>query len=87
MQVKYRSAREGRLEVKMSTCWADKNGTHTTPIDKNSIDLYYIYCPETEECYYFKPSSVNKSMTLQIKTPKNNQKKGVNLASNFRRVP
>lgn len=87
VQVKYRSARGGRLEVKMSTCWADKNGTHTNPIDKSSIDVYCIYCPETEECYYFKPSDVNKSMTLKIKTPKNNQKKGVNLASKFRRVP
>src|SRR6056297_991334 len=80
VQVKYRSAREGKLEVKMSTCWADKNGTHTTPIDKNSIDVYCIYCPETDECYYFKPSDVNKSMTLQTKTPKNNQKRKINWA-------
>jgi hypothetical protein len=87
VQVKYRSAREGRLEVKMSTCWTDKNGIHTTPVNKNAIDLYCIYCPETGECYYFRPKDANKSMTLQIGTPKNNQEKGVNLASNFRRVP
>lgn len=87
VQVKYRSTRKGRLEVKMSTCWADKNGTHTTPVNKNLIDLYCIYCPETDECYYFKPSDVNKCMTLQVKTPKNNQKKKINWVSNFRRVP
>jgi hypothetical protein len=87
VQVKYRSARNGRLEIKMSTCWADKNGTHTNPINKNSIDLYCVYCPETEECYYFSPSDVARSMTLQIENPKNNQKKGVNFASDYRRVP
>ena len=34
---------------------ADKNGTHTSPIDKNEVDIYCVYCPDTDECYYLRP--------------------------------
>lgn len=87
VQVKYRDASNGRLEVNFRSCWADKNGTHIVPVDKSLIDIYCIYCPQTDECYYLNPSDFGKSATLRVETPKNNQKKGINLASDYREVP
>ena len=58
-----------------------------TAIDKSEIDIYCVYCPTTDECYDFDPAEFNRSVTLRVKMPKNNQSKNVKLATDFRRVP
>jgi hypothetical protein len=88
VQVKYRSMdRFGKILVKFSTCWADSSGTHTSPIDKNEVDLYCVYCPETDECYYLEPDRYGSNVSLRVETPKNGQTKNVNFASDYRGVP
>jgi len=87
IQVKYRSATNGKLEVHFRSTWSDKNGLHVASVNKPEIDLYCIYCPETDECYYFEPSLFNRSVSLRVDTPKNNQSKGIHLASDYCRVP
>ena len=88
VQVKYRKLdRLGKMDVKFSTCWTDKNGTHTSPIDKGEVDLYCVYCPDTDECYYLDPKQYGLTMTLRVRAPKNNQAKNVTLAADCRRVP
>jgi len=88
VQVKYRRLdKHGKLDVKFSTCWADKAGTHTKAIDKNDIDLYCVYCPDTDSCYYLDPKAFGSTATLRVKTPKNGQRRNVNLAAEFRRAP
>jgi hypothetical protein len=88
VQVKYRAlARNGALEVKFSTCWTDRRGTHTAPIDKGEIDIFCVYCPDTDECYYLEPGKYGSNVSLRVKTPKNGQAKGVKFANDFRRVP
>ena len=88
VQVKYRSVdRFGKIDVKFSTCWTDKNGTHTVPIDKQEVDLYCVYCPDTDECYYLDPRHFRSNASLRVRTPKNNQQRKVNLAAGYRRVP
>ena len=88
VQVKFRSLdRFGKIDVKFSTCWTDRNGTHTVPVDKNEVDLYCIYCPETDECYYIEPGMFGSHASLRVEAPKNGQFKGVNFAADFRRAP
>ncbi len=88
VQVKYRALdKNGALVVKFSTCWADRNGTHTVPIDKNEVDLYCIYCPDTDQCYYIEPAKFRTNVSLRVNTPKNCQAKHVNFAADFRRAP
>ena len=88
VQVKYRSVdRFGKLDVKFSTSWADGRGTHTFPIDKAQVDLYCIYCPDTDECYYIDPEAFGSNVTLRVSAPKNNQTQNVKFASDFRRAP
>jgi len=88
IQVKHRRLDQtGKLEIRFSTCWADKNGTHVVPVDKAEVDLFCVYCPDTDECYYLNPSDFGASACLRVDPPKNGQVKGVRLAADFRRVP
>ena len=87
VQVKYRTSRDGKIEVPFRTCWTDKNGTHTQDYDKNEIDVMCIYCPDTDKCYYINPNECGKVFVLRLFPPKNNQKTGVNLAENYLSIP
>lgn len=88
MQVKYKSVDvNGALQIYFRTCWADKKGTHLRPVDKREVDLFCVFCPETDECYYFDPSQFRKSVTLRVRPPKNRQKMFVKEVSEFRRIP
>jgi len=88
VQVKYRAlGKNGALQIKFATCWADRNGVHTVPVDKDEVDLYCVYCPDTDECYYLEPKDFGSNVSLRVRTSKNSQAKGVNFASRYRRVP
>lgn len=87
IQVKYRKVVRGAISITFSTTWADKSGTHSSVYDKGEVDLFCIYCPDTNECYYVDPKQFDGSVTLRVEAPKNKQVVGVNLASEFRRVP
>jgi len=88
IQVKYKSVdKTGAITVHFRSCWADKNGLHMPDVNKDEIDLYCIYCPETDECCYLKPKDFKKSVTLRVDTPKNNQSCNIRYFSDYRRVP
>ena len=87
IQVKYRTAKNDKIEVPFRTCWADKNGTHTQDYDKNEIDVMCVYCPDTDKCYYVNPQECNKTFNLRLSTPKNNQKNGIHLAEDYMKIP
>ena len=88
VQVKYKSLdKSGAMTVHFRSSWADRNGTKTRQVDKNEIDLYCIYCPDTDACYYLDPKQFNRSVTLRVKAPKSNQSRNIKQAADFRRVP
>ncbi|MBJ7338848.1 group I intron-associated PD-(D/E)XK endonuclease [Mycolicibacterium sp.] len=87
LQVKYRSACAGAVKVQFRSTWADRRGTHTTPMDKDAIDIVCIYCPETDHCYYVRPGDHGTSVTLRIAPSRNGQQAGVLSADAFRELP
>ena len=87
IQVKYRKAVKGSVQIRLESWWADKNGSHGVPIDKNQVDVFCVFCPDTDRCYYFRPENMHLHFSIRIAAPKNNQRKRVNLAENFTRVP
>ena len=87
LQVKYRSARVGAVNVMFRSIWADRHGTHTTRMDKSAIDTVCIYCPETDECYYVRPDAHGASVTLRVAPSRNGQQVGVLYATTFRELP
>jgi PD-(D/E)XK nuclease superfamily protein len=87
IQVKYRRAVRGVLQINLINWWADKNGSHGKQVDKKQVDVVCVYCPDTDKCYYFKCVDVNVSVSLRVDTPKNNQSKNVRFAEDYTRVP
>lgn len=87
VQVKYRAAKDGKLSIHMKSSWSDKNGLHVKHLDKSLVDIFAIFCPDTNEVYYFDPSDFSKSVTLRVDTPKNNQVAGVKFANDYCHVP
>ncbi len=70
IQIKYRRAVNGVIQVNLINWWADKNGSHGKLVDKSQVDVLCIYCPETTKCYYFQAEHINVSLTLRINAPK-----------------
>lgn len=83
--VKYREARNGRIEVRLRSSWADGRGSHTKLHNPEAYDATAIYCPQSDCCYYVLNREVEGStLVLRTDPPKNNQIKKVRLARDFR---
>lgn len=88
VQVKYRSmTAAGSVEVTFESVWSDRHGVHNRPVDKTEIDLFCIYCPDTDVCYYLRPEDHAGSVKLRILPSRNNQRSGVWQAADFLDVP
>jgi hypothetical protein len=87
IQVKFRTLKAGAVSVTFQSAWADRHGTHMKAIDKAAIDFICIYCPETDECYYVRPTAFGGSVRLRVTPCLNNQKAGVLFASDFLELP
>lgn len=83
IQVKYISARNNSITLKFAQNWADKNGNHTNKVEKSEIDYYAIYCPDIDIVFYVNPSKYTESITIRLKSPKNNQVKNINNYQDF----
>ncbi len=88
VQVKFRNlAKNGVLEIPFRSSYSTSKGVKTKSADKSLIDIYAVYCPQSDECYYFNPRQFNKSVTLRVKTSLNNQQMRTHNATDFRKVP
>jgi hypothetical protein len=87
VQVKYRAAVNGVIYVPFKSCWADRHGVHTVAMDKRTVDVVCVYCPDTRRCYYIDPRRHGKSVQLRLQPPRNGQSRGVLLADAFLEFP
>lgn len=88
VQVKFRNMnKKGTLEIPFRTSYSTSKGVKTKSVDKKIVDVFAVYCPQTDECYYFDPSKFNRSISLRVKTSLNNQQKRIQQADRFRKVP
>ena len=56
-------------------------------MNKGEVDLLCIYCPDTDDCYYVRPTDFRGSVSLRVTPALNNQQVGVLFASDFRELP
>ena len=89
VQVKARALKNGKLDIRFDSSYSNRNGVHTTKIDFREIDLYCVYCLDTDECYYFEASRFKhrRTLSLRVKNPKNNQQRNIRWASDYEEVP
>lgn len=88
VQVKYRELIDGKVEIRGCTSWADKNGSHTRRYDLAHIDVFCIYVPSLDKCFYFQSNMFagNKTLNFRVEAPKNNQN-NFRLISDYSGVP
>jgi hypothetical protein len=89
VQVKARSLKRGSLSVRFEHSYSDSKGVHTKKADIESIDIYCVYCLETDRCYYFnaKEFKNNTTISLRVDAPKNSQGLKIHWAKNYQEVP
>jgi len=84
VQVKYKGMRKnGTMHIKFRRNWTNAKGCQTRPIDKNAIDLFCIYCPDTDLCYYIDPKKFDGSITLRVQPSKRGGTKYCHNAEDF----
>lgn len=70
VSVKYRTVRDGKLEVLLRSKWNTAQGTRQRRWGKGEVDVHAIYCPDTTKCYFVPDRKVRKStITLRITPP------------------
>ena len=68
VQVKYiEENANGALRVRFTRRWTNSKGGQTRPIDKDAIDLYCVYCPDTDTCYYIDPKKFSNSVKIRTR--------------------
>ena len=88
VQVKSRTLdKSGAMEVKLSSVWKNRTGVVRKSINRKLVDLYCIYCVDTDCCYYVKTTDVSKTIKLRVRMPKNGQLRKVKFAKDYREVP
>jgi hypothetical protein len=87
LQVKFRTATAGAVKVQLRSNWTDRHGTHIQAMDKRAVDFVCIYCPDTDLCYYLRPSDHAQTVTLRVAPSRNRQKARVMMASEYCDVP
>ncbi|MBM3432093.1 MAG: hypothetical protein FJX92_03695 [Bacteroidetes bacterium] len=88
VQVKYRNmTQSGKIEIPFSNSYSTSHGVITRKVNKAFIDLYAIYCPQTDACNYLEPKNYKNSISLRVKTPRNYQRLRIHYAEDFRKVP
>lgn len=88
IQVKYRSVNsKGFLFVRFSSSYSTSKGYCEKPIDKSEIDLYCVFCPDTDKCYYFDPKKFKSTVNIRINRSLNNQNEKINYAEDYLLIP
>lgn len=87
VQVKYRALVDGRVEIPLRGGYPSNSGYVRNEIKEDEIDIFAVYCPDTDTCYYVPSHKItankSKTMYLRLEPPKNNQKRGVHLAEDY----
>ncbi len=86
VQVKYVTAKNGVIKADFRSRWSDSHGAYVKAPDKSEVDLYCIYCPETNRCYYVRPEEIGKGITLRLESPKI-KAKNIRIAHDYQNIP
>ena len=87
VQVKFRTETNGAVQVQFQNTWADRHGSHVVKWDKSEVDVVCVYCPDTDQCYFFRPQDFREGVILRIRPTKNGQDYRSHWAKDFVACP
>ena len=86
VQVKTTGAiKDGKMEFATKTTNYTKGNWKSTSYTTDEIDVFFLYCAENNWCGLYIPSeeTIPQSLTIRLEPPKNNQRIGIHLASDY----
>lgn len=88
VQVRYSTPKEGKVEIKLKSSWADKNGNHTRKRTKGDYTMLAVYVPNRGVFFVSDEQlgDCENSLVLRFELPKNSQTKGVKMAEGYREL-
>lgn len=88
VQVRYTTASKGCLHVKLTSSWSSKSGNHIKNRQKDDFDILAVYCPDNDQVYYVRSKEFQngRCLSLRLISSKNNQKKGIRMADQFKKL-
>ena len=73
VQVKYRSAGvSDRVLLDIRQRWSDSNGSYSRNADKSEVDLYVLFCPEVDRCFYIWDNEFTQRKTIRLNSEQYN---------------
>jgi len=96
IQVKYSklkvndSNKSSTVELSLRRCMSNKNLLYTKYYTSEEVDIFALYVPEIDQCFYIKSDILKTHKTsfiLRDILPKNNQYKKVNLMKDYLDFP
>lgn len=83
ISVKYRKAKNGKIEINFRSIYSDKKGLHIKELNKSTVDMFAVYCPDTQTVYYFDHTKFGKSVSIRINKPKDFYRNNMNIGNNY----
>lgn len=86
VQVKYREAVNGKIEVKLRRAVISDKHVRYRPMKRDECDVVCVYCPDTDRCYYVHMDDFKDVFTLRLSHALNGQTQGVRLACDYEKL-
>lgn len=83
VSVKYRSSRDGKIEVLLRSKWNAAQGTRQRRWKKGEVDVHAVFCPDTGQCYFVPDDQVRKATISLRLTPPSVMRSDILLAATF----
>ena len=83
VQVKFRTARDGVIDVRLRSTWSDRSGVHVKAVDSSAIDVVAVFEPGLGRCLWLTPAQIGRSVSVRTNRPRNSQRQGVHMVSDF----
>lgn len=67
VSVKYRKVnKHGTFDISFRSVYSNSKGAHVKKLDKDLVDLFAVYCPDTNQVYYFNHKLYKGSVFFRI---------------------
>ena len=86
VQVRYVTARQDKICVRLRTIWNDRHGCHARKRVPGRFSALAVYCPE-HGVFFISDSQLGDNgyeVALRVSAARNHQQKGVRMAHDFR---
>jgi hypothetical protein len=85
IQVRYTTAKNNKIEIKLKSVWSNKKGNHILLREKGDFDILAAYCPNTNKVYFLDDKTFDNTtaITLRLQNQVGGNQFEVRMANNY----